>query len=186
MTKGRVLAALMAAIALTFVVHSSTSAQYPPPRGSLICAISKISIQINETTTVSTTLIDIHGGAMSGQTVVFTIVTGGYVSSTVAVTDDTGTAYVDVTADGTSSQVVVYARFDGLQCQAMAQVLLPPPPPVIVEVLSIITPPKTGDAGLADAAPTIKDAPTRDFIAAGAIAFGLVMFGGVWQIGQRR
>ena len=35
MTKGRVLAALFAAIALVFVVQAGASAQYPPPKGNL-------------------------------------------------------------------------------------------------------------------------------------------------------
>jgi hypothetical protein len=183
MTKGRVLAALMAAITLTFVVQTGgASAQYPPPKGSLICAVSFISIEIHQTTTVSATLINIKGEAIVGYSVVFQVV-GGYASSTVGVTDGSGTAYIDITADGSSSQIIVFARFDGLQCQAMAQVIIPPPPPVVI--VSVITPPNTGDAGLAiqDA---LKDANPNQYIAAGGIIFGLLLLASIWQMAQRR
>ena len=132
MTKGRILAAAAALITALAIVGTA-SAQYPEPRGSLVCT-TIVNVQISQTT-VSATLRDSTGQAVVGQDIGFWIISGsGSLSSSSASTNGSGTASVTLYDGGNTSVGAVY---DGLNCSAVTQVLG-----------QTFRPPSTGDAGL--------------------------------------
>lgn len=133
MAKGRLFAAVAAAVFTTLALAGTVSAQYPTPKGSLVCTTT-VDVSIGKST-VTATLRDSAGNPVSGQTVTFTITSGkGTLSSNTATTNGSGAASVELHgAENTS----VSAVYDGLECRAVAQVLG-----------STFRPPATGDAGL--------------------------------------
>jgi len=156
MTKGVVLAALAAAISIFFVSQTAANAQYPPPKGSLICAYASSRITINSSINLAVTLRDTYGNIMVGQRVNFYISSSNgsaYLSTSESWTDAGGAAYVSVVVGANAGNVSVSASSDGVSCNAALQIFSPPAPPPsqpvpVVEVLSIVSPPRTGDAGL--------------------------------------
>jgi hypothetical protein len=152
MFKGLMLAAAGAATVAALFVAGTASAQYPEPKGSLVCT-TRVSVTI-ENTEVHATLRDSKGNPVSGVGVSFSITAGsGKLDSNTAYTDSNGDAWVK--AQG--SNLGVQAVYDGLQCSAVAQVLG-----------STFSPPSTGDAGLA--APGTEGASRNDAVLAGALA----------------
>jgi hypothetical protein len=135
MRKGSLIA-VFAAVATFFLVAQVASAQYPPPKTTIVCAVNQIDVKINSSTAVAATLRDTSGKALSGYTVNFKVVSGdASLSSSSAVTDDSGTAVVTINFGSTSGSVVVRASSESSECQARTEV-------------SGIVPPATGDAGL--------------------------------------
>ncbi len=131
MFKGLTLAAGAALItALAFA--GTASAQYPEPKGNLVCT-TKVVVEISETH-VTATLRDSSGHPVANKMVYFNIVAGGgsldYTSDD---TDGNGQAWVRYTG----SNATIAATYDGLECRAVAQVLG-----------STFRPPSTGDGGL--------------------------------------
>jgi hypothetical protein len=132
MTTGRILAAAAALISALALVGTA-SAQYPEPKGSLVCTTT-VNVQISETT-VSATLRDSRGQAVVGQDIGFWIISGdGSLSDSSAETDGSGTASVTLYDAANTSVGAVY---DGLECSAVTQILG-----------QTFRPPSTGDAGL--------------------------------------
>ena len=135
MRKGSLIAVL-AAVATFFLVAQVASAQYPPPKTTIVCAVNQIDVKINSSTAVAATLRDTSGKALSGYTVNFKVVSGtATLSSSSAVTDDSGTAVVTINFGSTSGAVVVRASSESSECQARTEV-------------DGIVPPATGSAGL--------------------------------------
>jgi hypothetical protein len=144
MRKGSLIA-VFAAVATFFMVAQVASAQYPPPKTTLVCAVNQIDIEVGGTTVVAATLQDASGSPLAGYTVNFEVVSGGAtLSSSSAVTDDSGTAVVSMTIN-TSGTVIVNADSESAECQASIDIEGTVAP--IAEVQSIV-PPTTGDAGL--------------------------------------
>ena len=134
MTKGWILAAA-AAIFMALAVAGTASAQYPTPKGNIVCT-TVVNVEINQTY-VSATLRDSTGKTMANAYVDFWIVSGpGQVSSSSVATDASGTATVTLIGGGNT---VVGAGYDGVECRAVNQVLG-----------QTFRPPSTGDGGLAD------------------------------------
>ena len=144
MFKGLALAAVAATFAALFLA-STASAQYPPPKGSLVCtttaAIEVKSVEVPEAVVLAT-LRDAAGKPVAGETVYFQIVGGsGNLNSSSAQTNSSGVASVGMHGSNTT----VAATNDGLECRTVAQVLG-----------SRFQPPSTGDAGLAGTAGSIS------------------------------
>jgi hypothetical protein len=138
MTTGRILAAAAAFFAALAIVGAA-SAQYPTPKGSLVCT----GVVNGGQTSISATAIDGTGRVISGAVVSFWFVDGsGTLSSSTAVTNASGVATVTLVSSGT---VTVAAGYDGLECRSVSQVLG-----------QTFRPPSTGDGGLVgdDAAST--------------------------------
>ena len=132
MTKGWILAAAAATLTALALVGTA-SAQYPTPKGSLVCT-TQVNIQISQTI-VSATLRDSAGHAVVGEDVGFWIISGsGSLSSSSAITNGSGTASVTLYDAGNTSVGAVY---DGLECNAVTQILG-----------TTVRPPSTGDGGL--------------------------------------
>ncbi len=137
MRKGSLLAAF-AAVVTFFLVAQVASAQYPPPKSTMVCAVNQIDVKTGSSTAVAATLHDTTGAVLSGYNVSFSVVSGdAHLSSTGAMTDGSGTAVVTVTFGANAGPVIVHAASDTSECQASTQVLG-------------IVPPSTGDAGLLD------------------------------------
>jgi hypothetical protein len=161
MRKGSLIAAV-AAIATFFLVAQVASAQYPPPKTTIVCAVSQIDVKIGGATAVAATLRDTSGKPISGYTVQFKVVSGdAMLSSSSAVTDGSGTAVVTVHFGPTSGTVVIRASADSSECQARTDV-------------NGIVPPATGDAGLMVTGGHDRSAFIGIGIAAGLMALGLV------------
>ena len=134
MRKGS-LFAVVAAIASFLLVAQVASAQYPPPKNTIVCAVNQIEAKAESATAVAATLRDSSGKPLAGYTVYFQVVSGSAsLSSSSAITDGSGTALVTVRFEG-SGVVVIRASSDSAECQASTQV-------------KGIVPPNTGDAGL--------------------------------------
>jgi len=135
MRKGSLIA-VVAAVATFFLVAQVASAQYPPPKTTIVCAVNQIEVKIGGATAVAATLRDTSGKALSGYTVNFKVVSGdAMLSSSSAVTDGSGTAVVTVHFGPTSGTVIIRASSESSECQARTDV-------------NGIVPPATGDAGL--------------------------------------
>ena len=130
MTKGRVAIATAFAAIAVLIASQTAFAQYPPPKGHLVCEYTGSKIVI--------TLSDGGGKAVVGQWAFFEVIAGGASLSTTAVlTDGSGQGFASVS--GGSGRLVVRATADGLECSIIADVL----------GAVVFTPPSTGDAGLA-------------------------------------
>jgi hypothetical protein len=146
MTKGRVAAALLAAIAFTIFAQTA-SAQYPPPKGNLVCVFSEVNVKFHQEITLTVTLRDTAGGLMSNQAIHFSFVSQPGVtrlSTSSEFTNSAGQAFVKIFPGDKLGQVIVSAKSDGLECRAALQI-------VQAQELAVktIVPPATGDGGLA-------------------------------------
>ena len=165
MFKGLMLAAAGAATVAALFVAGTASAQYPEPKGSLVCT-TKVNVEINGTE-IYATLRDSKGNPVSGQTVTFKVTSGsGSLDMSTDATDGNGVAWVKAN----STNIGVTATYDGLQCSAVAQVLG-----------QTFRPPATGDAGLLG---SDKGAGTASTIFAGALA--VMGAGGLGIVALRR
>lgn len=153
MFKGLMLAAAGAATVAALFVAGTASAQYPEPKGSLVCT-TRVNTQINGTE-IYATLHDSNGNPVPNQTVTFQVTSGtGSLDTSTDDTDANGVAWVKAN----STNIGVAAIYDGLQCSAVAEVLG-----------STFSPPSTGDAGLAATAGA-DGANTDDAVLVGALA----------------
>ncbi len=156
MRKGSLFAAIAAAAAF-FLVAQVASAQYPPPKTTMVCAVNQIDVKISSSTAVAATLHDTSGQALSGYVVHFEVVSGdASLSSSSATTDSSGTAVVTVHFGSSSGTVVVHASSESAECQASTQV-------------SGIVPPNTGSAGLLDSG------SSSDAVTFAGLGFGAVL-----------
>ena len=137
MRKGSLFAAIAAA-ATFFLVAQVASAQYPPPKTTMVCAVNQINVKVDSSTVVAATLHDTSGQPLPGYVVNFKVVSGDASLSTAsATTDSSGTAVVTVYIGSNSGTVVISASSESSECQASTQV-------------KGIVPPNTGSAGLLD------------------------------------
>ena len=135
MRKGSLIA-VFAAVATFFMVAQVASAQYPPPKTTLVCAVNQIDVKIGGSTAVAATLRDTSGKPLCGYLVNFKVMSGdATLSTSSATTDDSGTAVVTVHFGSTSGSVTIRAGSESSECQARTEV-------------SGIVPPSTGSAGL--------------------------------------
>jgi hypothetical protein len=145
MTKGRVFAALAAIVAGILISQTvftgNAAAQYPPPQGSLVCAIANIDVKIDDTLQVTATLRDTAGRLVAGEVVTFTIIEGrAHVSPSVTTTNASGVAVTTLSAGDSLGRITVLASSRDVSCRAVAEVLS----------VTSFQPPKTGSGGLID------------------------------------
>jgi hypothetical protein len=134
MRKGSLMAALVAAAAFLFVANTA-SAQYPPPKETLVCVVADVQIKEGDTTRLTVTLRDVSGQPLSERTLYFSVVSGSaQLSSSSAITDGSGNAWVTVTPG--SGDAMISARSDSAECRAT------------ISTSRTISPPATGSGGL--------------------------------------
>jgi hypothetical protein len=176
MSKGRVFAAVAAAIAFVFI-SQTVSAQYPPPDGSLICTISRSRVDVFSNVTLTVRLIDTFGNVRPGQRVDFVIVRSNgsaTLSNSYGITDSNGQTSTTVFVGALTGTIEVAATAPGVGCHALIDPIPPTPTPTpaptqtpvtvvirqsssvvqgpIAQVAGVsISPPQTGDGGLKDA-----------------------------------
>ncbi len=163
MFKGLMLAAAGAATLAALFVAGTASAQYPEPKGNLVCT-TKVSVEAHETTFYAT-LRDSSGKPIAGKVVNFKVIGGtGTIDGSTDTTDANGVAWVR----SKSSNISVAAIYDGIQCSAVSQILG-----------STFSPPSTGDAGLVGSGGTSAQS--------GVLAGALVVMGasGLGVVGLR-
>jgi hypothetical protein len=165
MFKGLMLAAAgVATVAALFVVGTA-SAQYPEPRGSLVCT-TRVNVKIGNSE-IHATLRDSNGNPVNGVPVAFKVTSGsGSIDTQTAYTDSGGDAWVKATG-----AISVTATYDGLQCSSVAEVLG-----------QTFHPPSTGDAGLVGS----KGGDSDSFVLAGALAVMGISGLGLVVLRQRR
>ena len=153
MRKGSVLAAVAATLATLFFI-STASAQYPEPRGHMVCVVNQINVSIHGSARIGVTMRDTRGSAMTDREVRFWILSqpdgSSWLSGYKAWTDGSGSAFVTLNAGSRAGHIVVVAESDdGMECSVLTAVFAPPPVEIIQRVESVVRPPATGDAGLA-------------------------------------
>ena len=177
MTKGRVVLAAVVATLAAFLMIQTASAQYPPPRGGIVCIVNQISVKSESAVEISAVVRDSGGNAVSGVSVFFNIVSqpgdSASLETAVETTDGSGTASTKLFAGLDQGQLVVSATTeDDLECRVITEVL--------GEVRFVIQPPSTGDGGLAGGTNAI-DAGTWALIAlaglSGSVLLVLVLRG---------
>ncbi|HEX5141762.1 MAG TPA: Ig-like domain-containing protein [Dehalococcoidia bacterium] len=161
MSKGSLVAAI-AAIVSFFVVAQTASAQYPPPKNTLVCTVSTIELKAGESTTLTATLTDSSGKPVAGEVVSFKVIGGdASVSPPSATTNAQGKATTTITAGANPGNLSVSATASYAECRVTSEV-------------SAIKPPTTGDGGLIDTKDL--DSGNMAIIGIGAgIAIGLVV-----------
>jgi hypothetical protein len=172
MTKGLVVAAAAAIISI-FAIVPTASAQYPEPKGNLVCGVSQVSVKIVGDVMFTATLRDASGNAIAGESVYFDIVSqkgDAELSDDSTTTNASGTASVKIDLGEAAGQAVVSATSgDGLECRAVADVLS-----------GFFTPPPTGDAGLLG-----EDGMPKHYIALAAM-FGLIILSTFWLVARQK
>jgi hypothetical protein len=137
MTKGRVIAAAAATL-LFFLIAQGVSAQYPPPKGNLVCVLSETKATAGSLT-LTATYRDSAGNPVVGKLVNFEVVTSGGTTTASGTTNASGAASLTVLIGNTTGQITIKASADDLECRGVAEVL----------GVSVFRPPSTGDGGLA-------------------------------------
>jgi hypothetical protein len=113
---------MLAMLAVAHIAPSSASAQYPTPKGALLCTSGVITAQTNSSFQFTATLVDIMGAPVPGNTVNFIVSGNATLSSTSATTDGNGQASVTVNTTGGGGQIVVSAAIDQFVCRAVVNV----------------------------------------------------------------
>lgn len=128
---------------------SVATAQYPAPTGSMTLTVDVVETTAGSSVGVTCTLIDTAGNAVAGAECTLSILsepgddaTIGQSKSTVELTDSNGVAVATLVVGSTAGQVVVLGQADGFTSTVLVSVVAPPP-------ASPISPPSTGDGGLA-------------------------------------
>ena len=113
---------MLAMLAVARIAPSNAAAQYPTPKGALLCTSGVITAQANSSFQFTATLVDILGAPVPGNTVNFIVSGNATLSSTSATTDGNGQASVTVNTTGGGGQIVVSAAIDQFVCRAVVNV----------------------------------------------------------------
>jgi hypothetical protein len=115
-------AVMLAMLAVAHIGPGSAAAQYPTPKGALLCSSGAITAQANSSFQFTATFVDITGAAVQGHTVFFSVSGGATLSSTSATTDGNGQASVTVNTGTAAGQIVVTANADQFVCRAVVNI----------------------------------------------------------------
>ena len=88
-------AVMLAMLAVAHIAPSSASAQYPTPKGALLCQSGAITAQTNSSFQFTATIVDIIGAPVPGNHVFFTVSGGATLSTNNSGTDGNGQAFDD-------------------------------------------------------------------------------------------
>jgi len=113
---------MLAMLAVAHIAPSSASAQYPTPKGALLCQSGAITAQTNSSFQFTATIVDINGAPVPGNTVFFTVSGGATLSTGSGVTDGNGQAFTTVSTGTAGGQIVVTATNDQFICRAIVNV----------------------------------------------------------------
>jgi hypothetical protein len=109
-------------LAVAHIAPSSASAQYPTPKGALLCQSGAITAQTNSSFQFTATIVDIMGAPVPGNSVFFTVSGGATLSTNNAVTDGNGQAFTTVFTGTAGGQIVVTATADQFVCRAVVNI----------------------------------------------------------------
>src|SRR5437867_1130473 len=116
MHKGKLIiplaAVMLAMLAVARIAPGSASAQYPTPKGALLCQSGAITATTNSSFQFTATIVDIMGVPVQGSNVFFSVSGGATLSTTNGVTDGNGQAMVTVNTGTAGGQIVVTANAD--------------------------------------------------------------------------
>jgi hypothetical protein len=115
-------AALLAMLAVAGLAPGSAAAQYPTPKGALLCSSGVVTAQTNTSFVFTATFVDIMGAPVVGHTIFFSVTGGATLSNTSATTDGNGQASTTVTIGATGGLITVAANADQFVCRAVVQV----------------------------------------------------------------
>jgi hypothetical protein len=113
---------MLAMLAVAHIAPSNAAAQYPTPKGALLCTSGVITAQTNSSFQFTATLVDIMGAPVPGNTVNFIVSGNATLSTTSATTDGNGQASTTVNTTGGGGQIVVSAAIDQFVCRAVINV----------------------------------------------------------------
>jgi hypothetical protein len=113
---------MLAMLAVARIAPSNAAAQYPTPRGALLCTSGVITAQANSSFQFTATLVDINGAPVPGNTVTFIVSGNATLSTTSATTDGNGQAFTTVNTLAGGGQIVVSAAIDQFVCRAVVNV----------------------------------------------------------------
>ena len=145
------LAIVFAAAAFVVAVGAS-NAQYPPPRGSVTLTADDPTPDPGSSVQIACHVRNAGGAAVQGENCVFLIESRGGTAASlpleavVAVTDAAGMAYTTLYTGTQAGVVVIKVEAGGLSSALVMEVLSAVSPPAAPLE---ITPPSTGDGGLA-------------------------------------
>jgi hypothetical protein len=150
------LAALFALTAAAFGVYPQTSnAQYPPPEGSVTALTSSTSAGTGEDVSLTCRLVDTSGQPIAGEDCTFTIVgepgDDAAVGSKVVTktTNAQGIATTNLYTGTTPGVIVVSMTAGEMSSTVIVEVMGATGSPPAAPVEGAISPPSTGDGGLA-------------------------------------
>ena len=115
-------AVMLAMLAVAHINPGSAAAQYPTPKGALLCSSGAITAQTNSSFQFTATFVDIEGFPVQGHTVFFSVSGGATLSNSNATTDGNGQASVTVNTLSAGGQIVVTANADQFVCRAVVNV----------------------------------------------------------------
>ena len=115
-------AVMLAMFAVAHIAPSNASAQYPTPKGALLCQSGAITAQANSSFQFTATIVDIMGAPVPGNPVFFTVSGGATLSTNNATTDGNGQAFTTVSTGTAGGQIVVTATADQFVCRAVVNV----------------------------------------------------------------
>jgi len=113
---------MLAMLAVARIAPSNAAAQYPTPKGALLCQSGAITAQANSSFQFTATIVDIMGAPVPGNSVFFTVSGGATLSTNNAVTDGNGQAFTTVFTGTAGGQIVVTATIDQFVCRAVVNV----------------------------------------------------------------
>jgi hypothetical protein len=115
-------AVMLAMLAVARIAPGSAAAQYPTPKGNLLCSSGVITAQTNSSFQFTATFVDIMGGPVVGHTVFFSVTGSATLSTTSATTDGNGQASTTVNVGTGGGLITVAANADQFVCRAVIQV----------------------------------------------------------------
>jgi hypothetical protein len=115
-------AVMLAMFAVAHIAPSTASAQYPTPKGALLCQSGAITAQTNSSFQFTATIVDINGAPVSGNAVFFTVSGDATLSTNTATTDGNGQASVTVNTGAAGGLIVVTATADQFVCRAVVNI----------------------------------------------------------------
>ena len=126
MLKGKLIiplaAVMLAMLAVARIAPSDASAQYPTPKGALLCSSGVITAQTNSSFQFTATFVDIMGAPVVGHTIFFSVTGSATLSTTSATTDGNGQAATTVNVGTGGGLITVSANADQFVCRAVVQV----------------------------------------------------------------
>jgi hypothetical protein len=115
-------AALLAILAVAGLAPGNAAAQYPTPKGNLLCSSGIITATTNSSFQFTATFVDIMGAPVIGHNVFFSVSGDASLSTTSAFTDGNGQVSTTVNIGSSGGFITVSANADQFVCRAVVNV----------------------------------------------------------------